>query len=156
MITDTEATNEVQRMAQLESYPRWDDAARAELITAAQSARSLDSLATVVEGIMRNSTQCPRPSELRQLLNPPAAWRPSAAKRCAVCNGTGWEIIWMLHTFESGRSNYVRKEKLTEAQANALWPKLEPQKQMIYSGAKRCTCPVQVADWAQKAAGDKS
>jgi|GEM_PF-4391671 len=75
--------------------------------------------------------------------------------QCPLCHGTGWQIIYTLHTKEGGSHNFVRRENLTEAQARELEGKIDRRTQAIYSAAKKCHCPVPKDDFARLAAGDR-
>ena len=63
-------------------------------------------------------------------------------KRCPACDGSGWCIIWTLHTrTPNGSWKFAQRENITEDAARVIeksdgWPNAT---QRIYSGAARCT-----------------
>lgn len=66
----------------------------------------------------------------------------SQSSMCEACGGTGWQILHALHTNSHRKdgSFYVEKEWISEKQANDLMAKIDTQKQMVYSCARRCAC----------------
>jgi hypothetical protein len=71
-------------------------------------------------------------------------WKPTDSPEpggCTRCNGSGWEIIYSLHTREhvGTASAYVRKQSITKEVFDSFnGGKLDPRTQAVYSGAIRC------------------
>ena len=151
----------VSRLERTAGYPRSDDGVEF-LARGLQKASATTGIkeARIVERCAEISRYCPTDSDLLTVAKDIARLDALAGgtfdsqagagnhvaanppRSCPKCHGTGWEIVYALHTFEGGQHNFVRKERITEDRANELWPKIDTRKQMIYSGARRCHCPV--------------
>ena len=151
MVDENVAMAEVQRMAQLDKYPAFEPAALAELINVAKTARDAGALHDVVSNCVTGfGSTCPRPAELLSALRGPVQYDPlvSPARKwkCPRCDNTGWIINYALWTSERrGGGLFVNKQQITEAEANALYSKIDTQTQMVYSGARKCNCLLQPA-----------
>lgn len=70
---------------------------------------------------------------------------------CKLCGGSGWEIIYTLHSWEGGNQYTFRKrQNVTEEQAEVLIKKIrdlprEQCTQEVYSGARKCACRTSTA-----------
>ncbi len=103
----------------------------ADLLTAARDVVRLDAVAAGTFDSTANSTNS------------------IGRKRCPLCDGTGFEIIYTLHTLRSEHSDwrYAERKNITEDEARKIekstaWP---TKAQRIYSGARPCSECRQVA-----------
>lgn len=62
------------------------------------------------------------------------------------CDGFGWIPVHALHTRNTSQygASYRERQWLTEDQAERLQSQIDPQKQAIYSGVRRCACNPQI------------
>ncbi len=66
----------------------------------------------------------------------------SERQPCAVCENTGWETAYTLHTPVNGNWKQAKRENITQAAYDEISRKMNAEiweKQRIYSGARRCT-----------------
>lgn len=86
---------------------------------------------------------------LKNMKHRPEEPRSRDRPHCSKCNGSGWEIVYWLHTMERG---FVRKEKITKQVFDSFaMGKLDPLKQNAFSGAKRCACDEGDEAWTPEA-----
>ena len=149
MIADLETvTMEIERLAKKTNYPGYDEPAKLELVRiATKYARDLTHLREIVGSISEGWDHCPDGRELREALTQAETTVPTyqARSRCKfeICDGSGWVEVFALHTYERGPAGgaFTRKEWLTFDQWFALdQQKLDPQKQVLFTGRKRCEC----------------
>lgn len=97
MISKLEAAEELERMSQLDFFPRGKDdkAAQKELVLAAQGAASREILSQVVSDWLLESTEAPKPADLTRLIsskrNALQVWEPEPERipDCTLCDDTG-------------------------------------------------------------------
>lgn len=71
---------------------------------------------------------------------------PAGAEGCALCHGSGFQIIYTLLSYEGGsKYSYRKRENVSESQARELQERIDPTKQEIFSGARRCPCRTEKA-----------
>lgn len=92
MIDLTFRLEQIRRMAGLDKYPAFAPEAIAELgIVAGKFGRSEAHIRGVIDEIMAVWTQCPKPSELRALLDRDRQEKVNL--NCRDCQGSGWKIV---------------------------------------------------------------
>jgi hypothetical protein len=98
-VIDKKVANEqIERLSGLDWYPRKDDfPAFKELSLALQSAESEFIAAHVINEWLASEVQCPKPAELRRLVNSEnekrEAERTKNLKNCKLCGGTRMIIV---------------------------------------------------------------
>ncbi len=82
----------VRRMAGLDDFPKFQPEAEGELVLiCAKFARSEAHLRGVIDEVMEVFTKCPKPSELRALLDRDR--QEKVVPNCIHCHGSGWRIV---------------------------------------------------------------
>lgn len=83
---------QIRRMAGLDNFPKFEPEAEGELtIVAGKFGRSEAHLRGVIDEVMATWTKCPKPSELRNLLDRDRAELVDV--NCKLCRGSGWRIV---------------------------------------------------------------
>jgi hypothetical protein len=103
MISDIEAAKQIERLSQLDYFPREKNQAAAlkELRLAVESANTVEIAALVIADIMAYQTETPKPAALRAAIwemneklksapPPIATSAPSASSHCGRCQGFGY------------------------------------------------------------------
>jgi len=82
---------QIRRMASLDGFPAFYPEAVGELVIfSAKHGRSEEHLTGVIDKIMSEWTKCPKPCELRTLLD---VGKPQIVKLdCPECEGSGWRM----------------------------------------------------------------
>lgn len=92
MITQKFAEKQVKRLAGLDDFPRFAPEAEAELVIMARKyGRSDAHVLAVFDEVMCVYTKCPKPSELRHLLDRDRG--EFSDVNCIFCAGSGWKIV---------------------------------------------------------------
>jgi hypothetical protein len=100
------------------------------------------SMRDIVRRCSEQDSRCPTDNELldaARAVRGPREMSPTGSCPLGYCDGSGWRIVWTLHTVENGR---VSRENITESQAADLQAKVDGENQRVYSGARRCDCEV--------------
>jgi hypothetical protein len=89
MISSVKIQEQIKRMGGLDNYPSFEPGAFAELVrVAGKHARSEEHLVSIMDEIMENYIKCPKPLELKALLE---VGKPAFVKQdCPDCAGSGW------------------------------------------------------------------
>lgn len=142
MLMTVDVQNEIRRMRGLDHYPHASEA-EAELVKMARRARSMDSLKEIVDRWLSRETQAPKPSELLSLILGPDTpkYTPPKPTQCSRCGDSGYEPFWVLRTARAGGAGW-HVQHLSEEEYRDLCPKIDWQKQTVYSSVRRCSCPV--------------
>jgi len=83
---------QICRMGGLDDFPKFQPEAEGELvIVAGRFGRSEAHLRGVIDEIMAVWTKCPKPAELRALLDRDREEKVDV--NCPLCQGSGWKII---------------------------------------------------------------
>lgn len=86
------AKSQIKRMGGLDDFPAFAPEAEDELaLVAAKRANSETHLRATVDEILAGWTKCPKPSELRAMLDRNRVEHVIAS--CSDCNGSGWRIV---------------------------------------------------------------
>lgn len=152
IISYEDAIDQVVRLDRTIGYPK-EQESRSRLVDALVDACNQYGVNPdrVISECLRASQYCPTDHDLLTFaagLRPVEAWKPSKPSACHKCHGTGFEIVYALHTSEgSGEHSFVKKEIITEEQHDLLVKRIDWNVQKLFSGAKRCTagCPVRAA-----------
>lgn len=83
---------QIRRMGGLDGYPTFEPGGYAELVRiAGKFGRSEAHLRAIMDEVIDTWTKCPKPSELRAMLE--AGKPPSPVKiDCPNCEGSGWRL----------------------------------------------------------------
>ena len=93
MIARSIIEEQIRRMGGLDGYPAFEPGGYAELVRiAGKFSRSESHLSAVMDEIMETMTKCPKPAELRALLDLGRP-EPVVHRDCANCGGSGWMIV---------------------------------------------------------------
>jgi hypothetical protein len=118
---------------------------------------------SVISECLKNSQYCPTDFDIEQVakgIHGPETWQQTkTAGACASCHGTGWKIVYALHSREGeGEYSYVKKDMITKEVYERIAKQLDPQKQQVFSGAKRCRCATepQEREWTTAAMGGQA
>ena len=151
LVSNELATDEALRLSRTTGFPVPSEQPEAfsglvaGLVNAANRS-GVDPSAIVTE-CLQLSPHCPtdfdllRAAEaLRESLR--QGWKPPPERVCPLCGGSGWREAFALHTREATGSGgaFTRKEPITREVYESLKGKLDDQKQVVYSGSKRCSC----------------
>lgn len=151
MIDQKQAAGQVERLCGLDFFPK-EKAARKELLLAAQSADSEEILKMAVADWVAERGQCPKPSELRRVINSLNEKFHTAVAKCSICFGAGVVTIWKLITYKGKSFTVLRAETLPDVNdtesANAFIAKLmehemlnpPANRQTVLTAAKNCVC----------------
>ncbi len=164
MVSLTRAIELVSKLQRTKKFPA-DDAGLECLARGLQQASESAKIGAgrIIDRCSQISEWCPTDAELltvaRDLAREDAvvtgtfdstqsaanSFREPSAPRCPICDGTGFEIVWTLHTrTPNGSWKYAKRENISPEAArsietSAIWPN---ETQRIYSGARRCSHPV--------------
>jgi hypothetical protein len=163
-MASAEALNLVAAFGRAQNFPR-DEAGVIALADGLASASKIIgvSMADIVARCAEASPYCPTNADMLGVareVRGPAIWSGNYGRKCPHCDGTGWRVVYSLHTHEGGGHNYVRKEWITEAVYRAfdhVAGRLRTPRQYAYNAVARCQCgSVQAtADHGQRAANDR-
>lgn len=149
MISSTEATGQARRMAQLDKYPFTPEAESELVISIAESANNLDHCRAVIGDIMRRSTICPKPAEIRSIFRPLVEDFNTETRPCslAICDGSGFIPEYFLVTQDK---HYKHRERVGFEQYRELNGKVDWKRQETYEAVRRCQChPVRTKESGQ-------
>lgn len=150
LVAYEDAADAAVKLSRTIGYPKGDPAAFSAFVDAIITACNRNNVAPekLTAACSGMSEYCPTDVDLNRVakdLAGEAPWQPPKPSNCTKCYGSGWQIIYALHTREgNGEVAFTRKEIITAEHAEMLESKIDPKKQQIYSVAKRCTagCPV--------------
>ncbi len=92
MITQKFAEKQVRRLGGLDDFPKFAPDAEAELVIMARKyGRSDAHVLAAFDEIISGWTKCPKPSELRHLLDRDRG--EFSDVNCIFCAGSGWKIV---------------------------------------------------------------
>ncbi len=151
MIDSKYAVMQVERFAGLDRYPRGAEGGpgRKELALEAQKANSTAILQLVCDSWIANERECPKPSDLRQLVATENARREKKRRECPGCGGSGCICGWYLVTYIGNSYNVKSRDLIPEAttqeQAYEFADRMKElppsdNRQMVLSGAVACHC----------------
>ncbi len=159
MVSLTRAIELVKKLGRTRHFPQ-DDAGLECLARGLQNAEQKTKIGAgrIIERCATTSEWCPTDAELLTIAKDlaredgvvagtfdvtlGAGNAISRAPRCPQCDGTGFEIIYTIHTKRTqGDWKYADRQNITAEVARAIekaanWPN---DTQRIYSGARRCT-----------------
>lgn len=95
MISTKFALEQIRRMAQLDFYPRGDDVAVLELVTAAAATAKTEALLkSAVDEFVKYSAACPKPAELtRMIFQKGEAEYQTRPTVCNQCGDSGFITV---------------------------------------------------------------
>jgi hypothetical protein len=163
MVSITRATELVSKLSRTRKYPETEDGVQS-LARGLQQASEATKIGAgrIIDRCAVTSEWCPTDAELltigRDLAREDAvaagtfdstqsaanSFREPHSPRCPICDSTGFEIIWTLHTrTPNGSWKYAKRENISADAARAIetstiWPN---DTQRIYSGARPCSHP---------------
>ena len=153
MIDKTTAARQLERLSGLDFFPR-EAPAKKELLLAMQDAVSEAVAAQVASDWLRESSACPKPSELRRAINAAQESLLEQRRECQTCGGQGAVTVWRLVTYR-GHSFVVEKtealpgvtdnedaQKFSRMLAERYSQHPELKRQTVLSAAKSCPCRV--------------
>lgn len=147
MIDPATAARQLERLAGLDFFPR-DAPAKKELRLAIECALTEALAAAVVSDWLAESNICPKPAEIRRMINSKQEQALEQRRNCPKCEGVGAITVWKLITY-NGNSLSIRRSELlpgihTQEQANGFIEQLQAAKtnlnQTVLSAAKMCEC----------------
>lgn len=147
LISSDEALDQVIRFDRTIGYPNptKDRDSFERLLTSLIDACNKYGVAPdrLVTACLEASKHCPTDYDLLTFasgLRDVEPWHPPKSPKCVKCHGSGFEIVYALHTAEGhGEHSFVKKEIITEEQHELLKTKINWERQKLFSGAKRCT-----------------
>ncbi len=150
MIEQKYALMQVERFAGLDRYPRGPEGGpgRKELALEAQKANSPAILQLVCDSWIANERECPKPSDLRQLVATENARREKKRRECPGCGGSGCVCGWYLVTYVGNSYNVKTRDLIDncpdQESAYAFAEQVKSMhgdnRQMVLSGAVACHC----------------
>jgi hypothetical protein len=162
MVSETIALEQVNRLWQLNYYPRDPEqsAALRELVTAAQGADSENCLKTAITAILYDSEDCPKPADIRRVVRVEnererelEAAREKEKPRpgpCPFCYGIGFATRTYLLTRTTEeidgevRMRVTKKYLISDEEIEAAKKSLAEGQEVI-SGGERCSCQTKMA-----------
>jgi hypothetical protein len=142
MISEALATRQVMRLSVFNTFPQKAEG-QEELIKALQSHAVNDTHAVrIIDAWLNESKFSPTPADIRRTSDGVSVLEEKATRNaeCPGCSGSGFEIVWTLHTSETIHgSTHNRMEYVTEQNYNELRGKVDGQKQRVYSNARHCS-----------------
>jgi len=92
MISKDFTEKQIRRFGGLDDYPRWSPEGEAELVIVGRKfSRCEAHLQTIADEVIAIWTKCPKPSELRSLLERDHS--DFVDPQCVFCAGSGWKIV---------------------------------------------------------------
>lgn len=142
---------QVERFAGLDRYPRGPEGkpGRTELALEAQKANSTRILQLVCDSWIANERECPKPSDLRQLVATENSRTEKKRRECSGCGGSGSITGWYLVTYRGNSYNVKNREFLRNVEdpdaAREFGERMAEHPpvgdgQTILSGAVGCVC----------------
>jgi hypothetical protein len=141
MIADDVLNRQVIRLGALRNRPDYlgdiEDAFREAARNAAHAMRMTDR-------IVRYSEFFPTPAEVYTAASATASDEdlPKRNRNCPACDGTGWEQVWQLITYQRtpGGGMYKSFDVITDReQAMKLEKMVDGKDQLVYACVRRCT-----------------
>ena len=147
MIPSTTAARQLERLSGLDFFPR-EAPAKKELRLAIECAITEQIAASVVSEWLAESNTCPKPAEIRRLINSRQEDIREQRRNCPECDGTGFVTVWKLLTYNGNSYNVRRSETLPQIQrqeqANAFLADMARSptnlNQTVLTAAKPCQC----------------
>lgn len=172
MIPDHDGCREqILRFSGLMGWPKRPEGVQELISVATNSFQTLVALRRAVDELLRSAKRCPVPSDLYEMAASLYERQKPSNYACTICYDTGTVVGPVLFTYE--REGTVRKQRLTEEQAEEIWKRsrdaenkagklerggnaeeanqerrancLEVGKQMIYEYPFPCVCKRQIA-----------
>ncbi len=157
MVSLTRAIELVSKLSRTKKYPTDDDGVQ-HLARGLQQASESASIGAgrIIDRCAQISEWCPTDAELLSVARDIAredavasgtfdstatsgnSYRSPTEPRCPICDGTGFQIIWTLHTRGRGDWKHAHRQNITEAEARELARKIDDNLQRVYSGALGC------------------
>lgn len=132
----------LQRLAALDWYPKDNRHGINDLVSVLRTARTDAIAIDSVNVWIDDQPRCPRPSELRTLIESKNVGYDSQKAKCPNCDGCGFITVWQLVTYK-GNSFLIDKREdlpgLDYASAMEFAAKL-PDHQTVLSAARPCEC----------------
>ena len=150
MIDKAIAARQLERLTGLNFFPK-EAPAKRELLLAMQCAIAEDIAAQVVTDWLSESTECPKPAELRRNINTHQEQMRQHQRHCSVCGGTGYLTRYYLATYHGmswGQlrgvqriAGYEEALAVTETLRNAYGSPTPPtMTQQVISAVAECNC----------------
>ncbi len=148
MIDSKTAARQLERLAGLDYFPK-EAPAKKELRLAIECALTEQIANSVVSDWLAESNNCPKPSEIRRLINARQEAIIEQRRNCPICDGVGFVTIWKLITYRGKSFVIERAETLhhitRQEQANAFMEQMRSGpptnlNQTVLSAAQVCQC----------------
>lgn len=150
MIDKVTAARQLERLLGLNFTPQ-EKSQKGDLLAAMQVAVTEDIAKSVVDDWLAESTDCPKPAQLRRAINARQEGLMEQRRRCHFCGGTGFTTRYYLATYHGMSFAQLRgvhriegleeSLRMAEGLRNAYSSPTPPtMAQQVISAAAECQC----------------